>query len=357
MIINFKCLILIFALTLLSGIVSVYGQVNLSGLEPATSDSIQKSKIRYFSPGKEGRNRVWDFSKKLKSKESSQIMFMKDSTGVLSITEPGKINYYRTTTDSLILISSESPLEKRNYTENKFSKLFPLEYGDSIIMPFRCEGMYCGNHHFREAGTTKVKVDATGSIVLAENDTVRNVLRVHTIDSYSICMDLDSAALDTARLTQVIDERYEWYLADSEYPIIEDVTSTTYYNMDVVGTTKFACCNLPENLTADYVIQEESDDEEEQEGNADGGQQAADIIHYQVETQGKTIIITYDLDEDATIQTIVSNHMGMLCKSRQWTQPAGQNYFAEIDCYDLRSGMYILYINVNGKVYSEKVTL
>ena len=355
--INFECLILIFALTLLSGIVSVYGQVNLSGLEPATSDSIQKSKIRYFSPGKEGRNRVWDFSGKLKTRETSQVMFMKDSTGVLSVIEPGKISYYRNNLDSLILIGSESALEKRDYAENKISKTFPLIFGDSISMPFRCEGKYCGNHLFREVGTTTIKVDADGSIVLAENDTLRNVRRVHTIDTYSICMDLDSAALDTARLTQVIDERYEWYLADSEYPIIENATSTTYYNMDVVGTTKFACCNLPENLTADYVIQEESDDEEGQEGYADGGQQTADIIHYQVETQGKTITITYDLDEDATIQTIVSNHMGMLCKSRQWTQPAGQNYFAEIDCYDLPSGMYILYINVNGKVYSEKVTL
>jgi hypothetical protein len=171
-------------------------------------------------------------------------------------------------------------------------------------------------------------------------------------------MDLDSAALDTARLTQVIDERYEWYLEGSEYPFIEDVTSTTYYNMDIIGTTKFAYCNLPENLTADYVTQEEeSDDEEEQEGFSDGGLQTADIIHYQVETQGKNIIITYDLDEDATIQTIVANHMGMLCQSRQWTQPAGLGYSKQIDCTSLRSGMYILYINVNGKVYSEKVTL
>jgi len=351
-------LLFLSAMALLCGLTKSYGQVNLSDMEPTTTDSLVKSRIRFFSPGKGGENRVWDFSKKLKSKESSQIMFMKDSTGVLSITEPGKINYYRTTTDSLILISSESPLEKRNYTENKLSKLFPLEYGDSIIMPFRCEGMYCGNHHCREAGTTKVKVDATGSIVLAENDTVRNVLRVHTIDSYSICMDLDSAALDTARLTQVIDERYEWYLEGSEYPFIEDVTSTTYYNMDIIGTTKYAYCNLPENLTADYVTQEEeSDDEEEQEGFSDGGLQTADIIHYQVETQGKTITITYDLDEDATIQTIVSNHMGMLCKSRQWTQLAGQGYSRQIDCTGLRSGMYILYINVNGKIYSEKVTL
>ena len=67
--------------------------------------------------------------------------------------------------------------------------------------------------------------------------------------------------------------------------------------------------------------------------------------------------MTYGLDEDATIATIVANRMGMVCVSRQWTQEAGQGYSAQIDCSGLRPGIYILYINVNGKVYSEKVTL
>ena len=49
--------------------------------------------------------------------------------------------------------------------------------------------------------------------------------------------------------------------------------------------------------------------------------------------------------------------MGMLYDNRQWTQSAGQGYTAQIECYGLPTGMYILYINVNGKVYSEKVTL
>lgn len=328
-------------------------------LHGQTIDSLQKSKIRFFSPGKGGRNKVWDFSKKLKSKESSQVTFMTDSTGVLSIYEPGKISYYRTSLDSLILFSRESPLEKRDYAINKVIKRFPLVYGDSICKPFRCEGKYCGNHPFREVGTTTVKVDADGSIVLAEDDTIRNVSRVHTIDSYSICMDIDSAALDTAKLTQVIDERYEWYLPESQYPIFEDVTSTTYYNMDAIATTKYAYCNLPENLADIYITPDDdtNDSDDEQEGFSDVLPQAPGIIHYQIETIGKTIQMTYDLDTEATITTIVANHMGMLCLSRQWTQSAGQGYSAQIDCGGLRSGVYILYINVNGKVYSEKVSL
>ena len=348
----------IVTVALLFVMTTVRAQIRLSDMEPALPDSLQKNQILYFSPGKGGVNRVWDFSRKLRSKRSEQVMFVTDSCGILSVTEPDKINYYRTTPDTLILIGSESPLEKRVYVREKVTKLFPLEYGDSVIMPFRCEGKYCGDHHFREAGTTKVKVDARGSIVLAENDTVRNVLRVHTIDTYSVCMDLDSVALDTAKLTQVIDERYEWYLPESQYPLIEDVTSTTYINMDAIGTTRHAYCNLPEDEVDDYITHGDEEGEDgQQDGFSDEDGQSEDIIHYQVTTQGKTINISYDLDENATIEAIVVNHMGMLYLSRQWTQAAGQGYTMQIECYGLPTGMYILYINVNGKVYSEKVTL
>ena len=320
-----KYFFLIFAFALLFGITSVHAHVNLSEMELASADSLQKSRIRYFSPGIGGRNRVWDFTKKLGSKGSSQVMFMKDSTGVVSIVEPGRISYYRTTPDTLILLGSESALEKREYAVNKVSKKFPLVYGDSVVRHFRCEGMYCGDHPFREVGTTTVKVDADGSIVLTENDTVRNVLRVHTIDSYSICMDIDSAALDSARLTQVIEERYEWYLPDSQYPIIEDVTSTTFLDMDVIGCTRHAWCNLPEDKVTCYITPDDEDETDEQKGFSEEGQQIPDIIHYEVETRGNVIHITYDLDEDATITTMVANHMGFLCRYDQWKQEVGES--------------------------------
>jgi hypothetical protein len=326
-------------------------------LHGQTADSLQKSKIRYFTPDKGGRNKVWDFSRKLCSKKSFQVKYMEDSTGVLSVIEPGRISYYHTTPDMLILFGSENPLEKREYAIEKISRFFSPEYGDSVSESFRCEGKYCDRHSFREAGTTTLKVDAEGSIVLAENDTIRNVRRVHTIDAYSICMDSDSAALDTAKLTQVIDDRYEWYLPGAQYPIIENVTSTTYLNMDVLGTTQYAYCNLPENQVA-YYITPDDDDETDEVGASSGDEQTdPDIIHYEIEKRGKVINISYDLDEEATITTVVASYIGLLCKSSQWSQNAGQGYSVQIDCNGLHSGIYILYINVNGKVYSEKVRL
>lgn len=344
-------------LLLLFGITTAHGQVNLSEMPNESADSLQKSKIRYFSPGKGGKDRVWDFSRKLGSKESAQVMFFKDSTGVVSVIEPGKIIYYHATPDSLVLFGSESPLEKRDYVRKKLSKRFPLEFGDSISKRFRCEGMYCGNHPFREVGTTTVKTDAVGSLVLAENDTVRNVRRVHTIDTYSVCMDINVAALDTAKLTQIIDERYEWFLPESQYPIIEDVTSTTYLNMNPIGTKKYAYCNLPEDQVSYYITQEDEDATDEIDKSFDEEQAEPDIIRYKVATNNGVIDITYDLDAEATINMLVANHMGMTYRQRTWSQQAGQGYSTQIDCCGLRHGTYILYINVNGKVYSKKVTL
>lgn len=347
--------LIILTSALLFVMTSVYGQVSLFDMDVASSDSLEKSVIHSFSPGGGGREKVWNFSGKLKSRESSQVKFLKDSTGAISIIEPGRIGYYRISSDTLILFGSESPLERRVYHQEKVSKKFPLVFGDSIMSSFKCEGMYCGDHPFRETGTITAKVDAIGTLVLAEDKSIENVRRVHTIDSYSICMDTDSAALDTAQLTQVINERYEWYVSDSQYPIIESITSTTYYNMDVIGTTRLAYCNLPESMTDMYIIDE--DEPDEMPISSEDKQQKPDIIHYNIETLGKVIHLSYSLDADVTIMTLVANHMGMLCKTRQWTQAAGQNYSVEIDCNGLRPGIYILYINVNGKVYSEKVTL
>ncbi len=145
---------IISALALLSGTAPVHAQVDLSGMAPASTDSLVKSRIRHFSPGTggRGRDRVWDFMGKLGSRKSSQVTFMKDSAGVVSVFEPGRISYYCTTPDTLILLGSESPLEKREYAVRKVSKKFPLEYGDSISHGFSCEGMYCGDHPFREVG-------------------------------------------------------------------------------------------------------------------------------------------------------------------------------------------------------------
>lgn len=345
------------ALILHLGAIAVYGQVNMAEMGIASSDSLQKCKIGFFTPGNGGNNRVWDFTQKLSSNETSQVIFLKDSTEVISILGPDRIAYYQLNNGALIHFAGESPTERKDYVIPKLTMKFPLAYGDSIASSYRCDGVYCGDRFYREAGTTTIKVDAIGSVVLAENDTLKDVKRAHTINSYTICMDINYEALDTAAVRQVIEERYEWYLPDSQYPIIEDVVSTTYYDMEASGTTKYAYCNLPEDQVSSYITPVESLEDDEQYVSFEEEQPLPDIIHYRIETHGDIINMYYDLDEDATINTVVASHTGMLYRHNEWTQEAGQDFLSQIDCNGLNSGIYILYINVNGKVYSHKVNL
>lgn len=348
---------LLATLLLLGGTLLAHSQIDLSGMGPLSTDSLQKHRIRYFSPGSGGKNKVWDFSRKLDSRETAQVTFRKDSTGVLSITENGKVFYYSNSSDTLVLSSQESPLEIKSYPSGKLIRAFPFSYGYSVNRPFLCEGMYCGNHPFREEGSTSVNVDAEGCIILAENDTIHNVKRVHTIDSYSKCMDINAAALDTAKLVQVIDERFEWYLPESQYPIIENVVSTTYLNMENLGTTRYAFCNLSEYDTAQYITIEDDWNEDGQDNSFNEEKADPDIIHYSINVNGGIVSIAYNLESEANIGIIVANHMGVVHKQKNWTQNAGQGYSMQLDCNGLRPGTYILYINVNGKIYSEKVSL
>lgn len=350
-------MLLVQILLLQSITTSVFGQINFHDMALDSQDSLRKSYIRNFSLGSGGRNKIWDFSNKLSSKHSQKIMFAKDSTNVISITDGEKSGYYQFYSDTLVLIASESAKETMSFPKEYVCIKNILTYNDSISTRFRCDGIYCGNHPFRRVGTSTLKVDAEGSIVLAAGDTIPNVKRVHTIDSYSICMDLDSAALDTAKLTQVVDERYAWYLNDSHYPIIENATSTTYLNMNAVLTTRYACCNLPDDKAALYVTEDDNDESDFEDSTYDEEATDSTIIHYRVETVGGIVHITYDLDNDAAISLVIANHMGMTYRHSEWVQNAGEGYSAQIDCNGLRSGIYILYINVNGKVYSEKVTI
>lgn len=80
-----------------------------------------------------------------------------------------------------------------------------------------------------------------------------------------------------------------------------------------------------------------------------------DIIHYQVHQNGNVVSIDYTIDERATITSLVSDAMGIVYRRSTRNCSAGENGTITLDCPGLRHGHYVLYLNVNGKVYSGNV--
>ena len=308
--------------------------------------------LNYFTAGERGKNCIWDFSK-LKINKTEQIVRQRlDTLGYLSVTDDRQITYYGMSNDSLFEIGIESPLTRTFYHEPICQAVLPMALGDSISTPFVGFGIYCNDHYYKESGVNNVVTDGFGCIVLAEGDTLRNVLRVYKYRSYFVAMSTDPNKLDSARLKQVIEERYEWYVKGMAKPVFETLTSTSYDNLTPLGTTQLAYCALPAGVQA--VIDEQRRTKPS-ETNADTSIVAQDILHYTVNVGEGVATINYALDKRANITMLLCDNMGMVYGSKRFVQEAGEGYESQFDLRSLRQGVYILYINVNGKVYSEKV--
>ena len=311
----------------------------------------QRKEVSYLKSGDSGPNCLWDFSNIKISQSAFNVIQETDSLDRTTITDDSQVTYYIVKGDSLLEIGKRTPLKEITYYKPICNMKYPMGLNDSISTTFEGYGTYCGDHFFKQKGISSAIVDGSGDIILSENDTLKNVLRVYKVKSYSIAMDMDSSKIDSANFKQVIEEKYEWYQKGYNKPIFELVTSTSYANLKPLGTTKYAYYNIIDTQIDSF---EDSTSEDEKQ-NESKEQPDKDIIHYDIHVTNNHINLDYSLDERANITMILANHMGMVYIQKKYTQEAGTNYKTNFDISSLRPGVYILYINVNGKIYNEKI--
>ena len=347
-------LIALFAITLSSNAQGCF----LSKAENLLCDSdvLSVMPMPYFYTEKSSSNSTWDFSDLMTTGQNLNIWLQKDSLDRHLVLTSNDITYYDLSGDTLFIVHVENPLSKITYDHPILSIKYPFAYGDSISVPFSGYGVYCGDHPFREQGMSMVMADAAGSIVLGE-DTIQNVLRVYTRMSYSVCMDIDSAALDSARLKQIIEERYDWYARGYRYPLFTTVTSTSYDDAAPIGTTRSAWGMPPDSQRFQADSCNEDIRRKDSIAIAEKAKANDDIIHYTVSQNGNQITVNYSLDGSADVSALVSDVMGVVYRQCRQNNDKSDGYSLCIDCNGLRRGKYILYVNVNGKVYNEKITV
>ena len=323
-------------------------------------DSLTKRSIEYFYFAERGENVCWDLSGQIEYVRKYPVLFKNDSCGRIRELEKGQLSRFKYSNDSLFLANIESPLQKITYNKPVLKQVYPFHYGDSVSAPFSGIGLYCGDHIYTEEGVSSIRADAYGTIVLFE-DTIKNVLRIYTVKTTSKRMDIDNLALDTAKCNLEIEEKYEWYARGYRYPLFETVTITSYSEMTPIGTIRQAYCYLPEEQYAlnDSTNREILKHDSIAEAKIEYSKKLAekDIIHYDMINEGGIIDFNYTLDKNADIMLLVCNSIGIIYKRQELSPKAGCQNSIQIDCSSLKRGQYIMYINVNGMVYNEKINL
>lgn len=191
--------------------------------------------MEFCNPGHAGNNETWDFSSVYNRNEDYNIFFTEDSLFCFHKFEGQEKNSYIMKSDVLEQYKFENRLTKIKYFKKKLAMRFPFQYGDSISSKFEGYGKYCGDHLIKIKGQVMIQADGWGKLILSEKDTLDNVLRVYTLTTTAMAMDVDLAELDSTELKQEIEEKYEWYSKGFRYPVYTIIQKTSFTNLEPVG--------------------------------------------------------------------------------------------------------------------------
>lgn len=320
---------------------------------PRCGDVIMKKPLAFFSTSNEGQGVLWDFGDLAtdgNEKERTEYYFDEDS--VLCSLDSRMVQKLQLSDDSLKLVGYETKLEKMDYPEPLVMVTYPFSYGYTIDNNYEGIGSYCQNLIMKNSGSQFVEADAEGRIVTEEGDTLNHVIRLHTIRTSSVGMysQEDTLFSDTTFIKQEIKEINQWFVRGYRYPLYETSSTAYYDHMDLVSTILSAYMySTDEEDALEDEVNEEIKKDVEKENLA-----AKDIIHYVISNEGSRLSLDYSLDADASINALICNIRGMVYGRESAHHPAGSGYNMSFDMSSLPKDQYILYLNVNGKVYNEK---
>lgn len=344
---------------LLLHVQDVRPQVSLtsSANMPRVGDNIHHRQVQYFSPGSLGEEQVWDFRDLSFNDDIQPLTFFCDSDSViLYASTPMRLYKYVIAGDTLKSLGYETMLKAMTYAPAVPVMTFPCFFGNRMLQSYHGLGNYCNKYTLETSGTIESEVDATGTILLHDSDTLHNVIRVHLISTAGIRQYLPEDTLpEKTNVKQRIEERYLWYARGYRYPVIESNSITIYNDMLPVSCQQTAYCTLP----ADQIMPDDSINQKilMEDSLERAIAEIPPIIHYTYSVNPGAVHVHYSLDASATINAIVCDRMGVVYRRASESGNAGASGILHIDTVGLKAGIYILYLNVNGQVFNEKIEL
>lgn len=344
---------LIFPLAVAQAQVSITSEQNL----PIVGDKIYLHAVDGVYGGPNGVNVLWDFSDCEIHDETIVKRYSPDSLGYRSV-EPSMRNFYFTSGDTLFLRAYLSTMESLTYACPQVAMIYPFSYGDSISCPFSGNGIFCGAYKLSRDGIKQVMADAIGSILLPENRMLKNVLRVHSLSHVNRWLEgLEPNLVDSARTRQEIIEEYFWFAKGCRYPVFEYRIGTSYSDGVQVASESAGYCFLPDsvmNMTVPFVGGNGMNNLLGPSSATGNNGKRESQIDYSISQSDGILRLSYATKSDATVTFVIANIMGMVYQSQSYNSVSGVENQVVFNCSGYKTGSYIVYVNVDGVVTSEK---
>lgn len=373
---------LLFIIIAMASCLTISGQqINQSNNRYRSYDVLEKKQVSVKGFDLNSKNGVWSLEDAELSEGSYKAKYSTETDTLMAV-ERGDRTYYSQDRSTFSIIGSENFMELMSYDMPETWLIFPMQVGDSVCGYFNGSGPYCERFFMRRYGTYKTKADAAGTLVLPKGDSLRNVIRLHTeryvgtitvpidtmdkkIPAFTVDSIVSHLVPDTAKVREDI---YRWYAEGYRYPILE-AKSLCY--CDSLLTEEMYYC--PPDMQRTLAYDEENEQIRTRLAEEERARWLASSPDYDannVQSRGKDgftyglsqddisgqVTIHYDTDHDTKMTALVANGLGYIYRRADQSCAVGSGQ-TTIDCSGLRKGQYILYINVDGEQYAEKVNL
>jgi hypothetical protein len=356
-------------------------QINQLNNRYRSYDVLEKKQVSVKGFDLNSKNGIWSLEDAELSEGTYNAEYSTESDTLIAV-ERGDRTYFSQDRGTVSIIGSENYMERMSYDMPEAWLKFPMQLGDSISGYFNGTGPYCERLFMRRFGTYLTVADAVGKLVLPEGDTLRHVLRLHTerhvgirlapidtmkckIPIFTVDSIVRNMAADSVKMQEDI---YRWYADGYRYPVLEAsvlsrngkrLTADVYYcSPDVQRTLAYDEENeaVRERLAKeDAAARARSLDDDYSRRSKNCGNEGF-AYNLSLNDGSNLVTIHYDIDHNTKMTALVANTLGYVYRRVDHNCDSG-NGQATIDCKGLRKGQYIIYINVDGNQYAEKVNV
>lgn len=358
--------IIVSTFTLGNVLLTVYAQdIPLNGLR--NDDKYTQYQIAFADTASKGFDKIWNLSEAAVGDASKvEISLLDDSLKIFQIMRHGErsVTYLRQRPDTIAFMGFENNLWKVDFA-NGLAFLRDKSHTEGAETDsLRGQGMYCGRFRYLLSGCHTLCCDASGMLILPEGDTIRNVNRLHSVQTFTHRFlngdmdDLGTLQLDSRR----------WYAPGYRYPVVESQTLSRLSTGAVLLRNAFYTpLSEIEALTNDVdniAIREQNKaklrcmpvpdiNDETHSGLLSGG----DDIRYSFthDKAGQTVSIRFVSSHAKSVEFILSDIMGIVYASSIKQCQPGEDYTLTIPYGSIPgSGSYVLYISTEENRYAEK---
>lgn len=299
-----------------------------------------------------GRDVTWNFSVSKKT-DAQRVRFVFSGDTLFSLYDLECIRRFSLNDIGISLVSYEKPLIRFYYPESVPMLPDNISFGDSLSYVFSISGLYCDKYEISGKGVTTIKCDAYGKIIENGRDTINDMIRVHRVNKAFVTVKKPFIeSFDYNDMTET-EESYIWLDVHNGLPLYK-------YEICTLGDDTGLFFN--NRKTVRFCFDREADSADDMcviDSSYVKGENIVDkcIIDYDISNDLGKIVINYNLTEDAEVVVLLCDVSGIPYFSKRNKVLSDRTHTVTINTSGLRRGRYVIYIKVNGKVYSEKVNI